>query len=395
MNLHRLLLAAFGALLLAFGVLTGCGGGVGTGGTGDGNAFVSGSVTGFGSVIVNDIRFDDSAAIVEDGDDARRVSADLRLGMTVEVDSGPIQAGASGPVAAASRIRFDSALLGPVQSVDVAGGAFTVLGQRVSVDETTVFDDGLAGRLLALRPGQVVEVYAAPDAALTRYRATRVELRATLPPVFRVRGLVTQVDAAAQLVRIGGEVYSYAGALNVPAVLAPGRFVRLALFTTPDLQGRWVVRSFGNLLRAIGELDDVRLKGLITAFAPGNPVFEVEGRPVDASAARLVDGSPGLGVRVEVEGAVRGGVLRARTVTIRSDEYERDRGFELRGPIESVNAGARTFVLRGLTIGTTRPDLRLEDGTLADLVPGRRVEVRARVDIGGGTLLQATRIKFE
>jgi hypothetical protein len=395
MNLRRRLLAAFGVLMLLMaGAMPGCGGGVGTGGTGDGHAFVSGSVTGFGSVFVNGIRFDDSSAVVEDGDDGRRGSGDLRLGMTVEVESGPIQAGAAGSSATATRIRFDSALLGPVQSIDPAGPAFTVLGQRVTVDDTTVFDDNLPFRLASLGVDQVVEVYAALDAAQLRYRATRVELRAGSAPAYRLRGPVVQVDAAVRLLRIGNEIYSYAGALNVPAGLAPGQFVRLTL--QPALvQGRFAVRSFGTLLRAIGEVDDGRLKGLITAFASSTS-FEVDGRPVDAGGAPAVAGL-GLGVRVEVEGPVRGGVLRARAVTIRTDADERERGFELRGNVESVNAVQRTFVLRGLNIGTGRSDLRYEPGGtgFADLAPGRRVEVRAVLSPGGGSPLDATRIKFD
>ena len=54
------------ALWLAL-LLTGCGGGVESGGTGATPAsFASGPITGFGSVIVNGVRFDDSKAVVTD-----------------------------------------------------------------------------------------------------------------------------------------------------------------------------------------------------------------------------------------------------------------------------------------------------------------------------------------
>jgi hypothetical protein len=389
-HLTRRLAAGLAAALLVLGLLHGCGGGVGTGGTGDGHAFVSGSITGFGSVIVNDVRFDDSGAQVEDGDDGRRERDELRLGMTVEIDSSAIQGGFGSASAAATRIRFDSALVGRVQSVDEAAGSFTVLGQRVTVDETTVFDGGL--RPATMRAGDLVEVYAVLDSAQQRYRATRVEpARSVL--AYRVRGPVAQFDPVLQRLRIGSEFYSTAGAANLPPNLAPGQFVRLTLRLVPDALGRFVVLSFGTPLRGIGDLDDVRVKGLVSAFG-SVATFEVDGRPVDASAARFVDGSPALGVRVEVEGAVRGGVLRARTVTVRSDQFERDRGFELRGPVESVDTGQRTFVLRGLTIGTARPDLRYENGSFADLAAGRRVEVRAQFSLLTFSF-EATRIEFE
>ena len=141
--------------LLATAVAAGCGGGVGTGGTGgNATAYASGPITGFGSVIVGGVRFDDVSAEVQDADGARRSRDELRLGMTVEVDSTAITSDASGSSATATRIRFESELVGPVGAVDLAAGSFTLLGQRVSVDTTTVFDERLASGLAGLSLGQ-------------------------------------------------------------------------------------------------------------------------------------------------------------------------------------------------------------------------------------------------
>ena len=154
-------------LLVAVSVASGCGGGVGTGGTGgNATAYASGPITGFGSVIVGDVRFDDVGAEVQDVDGGRRSRDDLRLGMTVEVESSAITTDASGSRATASRIRFESELVGLVGLLDVAGGAFTILGQRVAVDTTTVFDERLASGLAGLSVGQALEVYAVFDEGL-------------------------------------------------------------------------------------------------------------------------------------------------------------------------------------------------------------------------------------
>ena len=53
--------------------------------------------------------------------------------MTVEVDSDAIRSSTSGRSAVARRVRFASAIVGPVASVDAAAGRFTVLGQTVVV----------------------------------------------------------------------------------------------------------------------------------------------------------------------------------------------------------------------------------------------------------------------
>lgn len=384
MSLRRVLATVASLVLLL--AACGGGGGVGSGGTG---GYAAGTIAGFGSVIVNDIVFDDSAAGVRDGSDAVRARSDLRLGMTVEIDSDAIVAGA----ARASRIRFDSALVGPVGSVDVAADRFTVLGQVVTVDETTVFDDRLAGRLSRLTSGSRVEVYGLYDAALQRYRASRIELLVGEPPAYRVRGVASAVDRGARTLRIGSATFVFDRATGVPADLADGQFVRLSLPAAPPVAGRYEVTSFGTAVSGVAELDGVVVKGLVSRLTSAAS-FAVDGRPVDASAAQFEGGTPALGLRVEVEGAIRGGVLNARTVRLKSDEQERSRGFDLRGPIESVGTTVpRSFVLRGLTVGTARPDLRYDDGGAADLVAGRCVEVRALL-AATGAALEATRIKF-
>ena len=98
------------AALALMAAIAACGGGGGGGGgstvsgvnTGSTGSFTSGSISGFGSIIVNGVRFDDSAAAVkeEDGDDAR----ELKLGMMVAINSSVISAGST---ATASTITFE------------------------------------------------------------------------------------------------------------------------------------------------------------------------------------------------------------------------------------------------------------------------------------------------
>lgn len=384
-----LLAAAFAALF----TLASCGGGVGTGGTGgDATAYAAGTVTGFGSVFVGSVRFDDSSAAVEDADGGSRSRDDLRLGMTVEVDSSAISTDSSGNSSAtASRIHFESEIQGLVGLVNVNAGTFTVLGQTVLVDSTTVFDDRISGGLAGLSAGQGVEVYAVFDVAALRYRATRVE-PSSLGAGLRLRGPVRVLDTAAQTLTVGSNSYSYAGANNLPAGLAVGQFVRLRM--TLDT-GRWVVRSFGAAPRVVADGDSVKVEGLVSAFT-STSAFSVNGRAVDASTATLLPaGTTGLvvGARVEVEGVVRAGVFVASKVKVVSDSDLADRGFDLIGAITAVNVAQQTITLRGVTVSTARSDLRIDNGTLASLVVGQAVEVKGGLAADRRTL-EATRIKI-
>jgi hypothetical protein len=374
--------------------LTACGGGVGTGGTGsfgDAGGFTAGPITGFGSVIVNGVRYDDSAALVQDGDGTRRNRDELRLGMTVEIESGAVTAATA--TAAANSIRFDSELLGPVATVNAAGNTFTLLGQTVLTDAATVFDPAV-GSLGALRAGASVEVFAVYDAASQRYRATRVG-PVLSGAVAHLRGLLTQVDAVAQTLRIASSTYIFVGAAGTPSNLAVGQTVRLRLAPSTPVNGRFVVSAFGTALAALRDSDDARLKGLITTFTSSTN-FSVNGRRVDASAASFPNGSNGLrvGARVEAEGSLRDGVLLAQRVKFEEESGGSNQTFEVKGPITALDAAAKTIVVRNATISTARGDLRYENGTAANLVLNRLVEVRGKLS-ADGLRIEATQIKFE
>jgi hypothetical protein len=358
------------------------GGGVGEGGTG----YTSGPITGFGSVIVNDITFDDSSASVEDSDGAARLRTDLRLGMTVEIDSDGIKSAGS----RAGRVRFFSAITGPVEGV--AADGFVVLGQRVVLDTTTFFDAALARGLPDIAQGQIVDVYGLFDAGTQRFRATRVERRIIAPLRYSVRGLVTGLNDVT--LQIGSAFFAYRAAANVPSDLAVGSFVRLVLDTSPVAFGRWPVQRFLEAQRALADLEAVSLKGYITSFTSLSSL-RVDGRLVDAGTATVSGGPLALGQRVEVNGTPRAGVLVATSVAVRSDADESQRGFQLRGAIESLSGNpATSLVLRGITVGLTRSGLQFDGGTAADLVVGRQIEVRGVVTVGDGTRLDALVVKF-
>jgi len=148
-------------------------------------------------------------------------------------------------------------------------------------------------------------------------------------------------------------------------------------------------------VRTPADRSEAEVEGLVDAFVSPRQ-FSVNGVAVDASAATFPDGSDNLkpGVRVEVSGALRAGVLRATRVSIESDDEQRERGFELKGFISAVDPAARRFTLRGQVVSWARSDLRLDDGTLDDIRVGREVEVKAQLS-AERTGLEATRIKFE
>ncbi len=403
-RLARLLMVGLAATVVACGGGSDVGG-VGTGGTG---AFAIGSISGFGSVIVNGVRYDDSGADVFDDDGARSSSSALQLGMVVEVRGRLNDDRVS---ATASSFVYASELKGPVTAIDAAAGTLTVFRQVVRVTSTTVFADvpnGLSG----LATGNVVEVYALPDAGGALV-ATRIEREATTTAAFggeyRVRGPATALSGAAPTLRftVATVTVTTSAATRLDGTVRNGDYVSVRLDKVAAGDGSYAAvrvqvknRGFDD---NVGEAD---IEGFVSEFTSAGQTFKVNGYPVRlAASVQYKNGVPGdlvNGAWVEVEGTVSGGVLTAREVEFKREDDDSSGGgdgsdapFEFKGVARCVvcAATAGTFTIRGVTVrydGATRFD----DGVRADNLDGRDVEVKAVAETGAnGTSFLATRIE--
>lgn len=367
-------------LLASLAFLSGCGGGVDSGGTGTGDqsTLAIGPITGFGSVVVNGIRFDETLALITDDDGNARRRDELRLGVRVEVLASPVVLQGGVAEARASVLRLRSELVGPIESVDLSAGRLVVLGQRVDLAATTVVEGGVAG----LAAGQLVAVYATLDLATPRYVATRIEPVADAG-TFKLCGVVSALDLGAMTLDIGAARLSWAGVAPADPVtaLAPGRAVRVRLSTSPAL-GVWQAVSLQPDAQELADRDRAEIEGRISAFT-STASFAVDGIPVEAGLASFPEGSAGLGLgaKVEVEGRLQGGVLFARQVEVEDDDGD-DESFELHGPIEAVDVANQQFEVRGITVSWTGAT-RFDSSTAADLAVGRLVDVRGRLSADG------------
>jgi len=172
------------ALLVACGGGSQIAGGVGSGGSG----LAEGTVTGFGSVIVDGVRYDDSAASaqVEAADGSRQATA-LHLGQRVR-----LELDAAGKALA---IEVLPQLLGPVTATP-GDGWLQVAGQWVRVSADAVLADH--AQVADIAPGSELEVHGAWGFDAARgvvLEATLLRLRAgaALLPVL-VGGVVQAVD---------------------------------------------------------------------------------------------------------------------------------------------------------------------------------------------------------
>ena len=197
----------FLSLMAAFVIgLAACGGGTQVAGGGIGGTGISiGTISGFGSVIVNDVDFNtEKAEILVNGNligvGDSNVRRALALGMVVRVE-GRYLADGSGK---ADRIVFSTNVKGPVQSitpVDSVVKILSLMGQTVIVDDqtrfiNTAFNDIAENNVLAVSgwPNDRGEI-----------RATYVDKISDIAEPedeVMIKGIVSEVDIAQRLFRI-------------------------------------------------------------------------------------------------------------------------------------------------------------------------------------------------
>lgn len=352
-------------------------------------AWAAGPISGLGSIIVNGVRYDDSNARVEDDDGNMRGSADLKVGMVVELRSSRVDD--STQRASASQIRFGSEIVGPVEAKDAS--SITVLGQPIDISSTTVFDDSLSSGLAALSLGTVVEVHALLDTTTGRYAATRIEDKPAAT-IYRLRGVVSQLDTTAKTFKLGNALISYASATQMPSNLADGQRVRVTL-QTAQAGGAWVAISIRSGVQRVDDASDGRIHGTVTAFVSLSD-FQVNGVPVNASAAEVKPNAAAVqqGVFVRVRGRVVNGVLMASEVKVDGRHSDDSIGeVEIHGGVANLDTGALTFTVRDVKVDYSG-SIDWHDGSAANLANGKAVEVKG-VWSSDHSTLKATKIEFE
>jgi hypothetical protein len=357
----------------AAAILAACGGGGGTGTTAPpvasapppvllGSSVVSGTVTGFGSVIVDGVRIDDkSVAAGKERVDGTIVAAELKLGQHVEIEH-------DGNLVA-TKIRVSAKVEGTVSAVDIAGQTLTVLGQTIYINTdaalgpVTVFDSPYT-KLDDVKVADAVEIHGltkTDSAGKTSLQATRIEKK-TADVSDRVNGLVYDINAAAHTFKVGNLLIDYSTATMFPAgvVLARGSEVTVAIPVGTVEKGVAVKASAIKVKdrKAESEGKEVELGGAVSAFDTATKTLTVNGVQVDVSAVKfdqdgktLADLKPGA--YIVVKGVyVADNVLKAAKVVIRGVDQEKGKEIELHGTIVDFQSLAG-FKVRGVGIDAT------------------------------------------
>ena len=414
-----------GGLVLATAALLGaCGGGggdtagVGTGGTG---SFSVGTVTGFGSVFVNGVRYaDNGARLVDDDGTVKVLGTDdnpLRLGMVVEVNGSVDD---SGTVRTATQIAYGAEIKGPVTAVDVAAGTFAVFGITVRTNATTVYDN--FGGVATLATGNVVEVHGQPDSN-GRIVATYVEREATSVAAFvagdgeyRLRGAVAGLSGSspAYAFTLRGVAIRTDASTDFDGTPANGVSVSVRLNPAQRGDGSYLAER---LKVRTASYDDSsssaegEVEGYVSDFTSAASAFRVAGYAVRLGAGVAYEDGVAAdlknGIRVEAKGSIDNGVLVVTKLEFKSRDVDDDgddddvsggsQEFEFKGTAACVSCGATsgTFTVKGVTVGY-EAGTEFRDGLSGSTLDGKTVEVKSVGEVtSSGTTYRATRIKID
>ncbi|MGC9162886.1 MAG: DUF5666 domain-containing protein [Thiomonas sp.] len=385
------------ALAAMIALLASCGGGstvattggVGTGGTG----ISSGTVTGFGSLVLDGTPYSSASPVyytsTDQDEKTQTASTAVNLG-----DQLQIRLDAQGQP---SQVVIDPDLVGPVANLGANG--FTVNGVPVTVNANpaagpVTYYTGLSD-FSSLHNGMQVEVHGAygqTAGGLGFIQATRIAQLPSTNPVRRLTGVVSQLDAASGRFLLGQTpVQTSASTVIRPSgvALANGQLVNVWSNTPPAADGT-VLAGAVNIRTLLGVSGPVQVGGLVSQLAGAR--FQVAGVPVDAGATNLVSAVQAIanGEYVVVQGRSdpSTGVLIASSLRTYASHPAQ---VELRGTITGF-VDASNFLVRGVPVDASAAHVVFAGGAASTLRNGVYVDVIGQVGGNAGNVVSASQV---
>lgn len=317
-------------------------------GTGDRVELASayGTVSGFGSVYVNGVRFDTASADVEiAGEPADE--ADLAVGMVVEVvgEINGSDINGKGKTGTAQTVRADRVLRGVIESVDAVGSgrkALRILGQAVYVNEEATFVDTSFDEL-APELGVNISGFVTDNGLITATYIAKADIDISVDAL-EVEGYISTVDEVMESFTLKALTVLVAGAEfsgGTAQDLAAGQRVRVIGTLTEEAKTLNATRiEFSS--KTIENGRTASLEGVVRNLIAGER-FTLQGVTVDMRNARIEKGTSSditTGVQVVVFGPLLNGVLQAERIRIKPLNTQR-----FRGAVAEINSANKTFLL--------------------------------------------------
>ena len=331
----------------------------------------TGVITGFGSVYINGVKFEtDQAGITANGENDTEDA--LEVGMVVTING---SVGADGEGAEAASIDYQASAEGPVAEVNLAEKTITLLGQVYLVDDLTEFENITFD---SIQIGNWAEVSAIENSD-GKYIATRIELSDSSEGIQLV-GAISQLDTAAMMFNIDGQVIDYSNA-TVEGELLDG--VEVEVESESDLVDGVLVATEVEIEEAqdlAGQL--IGFEGEIEVFTSITD-FVVDDQAITTTTETTFKGGQSsdlaLGVDIAFRGTIVDGVLVATEIRIAQDTE-----IKIEGLVQSTDLDTNSIVILGNTIFTDEYTRFIDDSEdderrfrIDDILIGDKVSIKA------------------
>lgn len=370
--------------ILTMTLLCSCGGGSDSGSSAgidaSGSPIASqGTIDGFGSVIVNGIRFDSSkATILINGQSA--TEDDLRVGYQVKV-TGNLDANNLG---IADKIEYFPELIGEISEIDRDANQIQVLNRRVQINHRTLFASNITPNdIRGLALGNKVLVNGQLNAQQILI-ATRIEFSSDL---VQLGGVISNLDLANQRFNLQDTLVNYGGA-NLVNINQLSNNLRVSVRGSKDVNGNIQAQQIFNLKTEFeSKVKKAEIEGRVTRFISTTD-FDVNGVPCTSTTQTLYQNGTSTNLILGADVEVKGSVNTSGHITASSIEFEREDENHLEGQVTSINLTTTHNIATGsLTIGNitikTNSATRYEDKgdsnirrfNLASIAVGNYLEV--------------------
>ncbi len=332
--------------------------GGGTSGTG----ISQGTISGFGSLFTNGIKFDTrNVTITIDGIPA--MESDLRVGMVGTV-IGAIDV-TSSTTAIASTVDVSFNLVGRIDDIDLERNNLVVAGQPVVFNSLTVFQNGGPG---TLRVGDFVAVSGLSSAGSSTIAGYIKTVTSPASNSTVITGVINLLDRNAETFQVGAQLVNFAPATFIDmgkSDLAEDLPIRVV--GARNSSGVLEAKSVQNLAaKLIGKQNDIFiLEGIADIDTTTNNISVSNNNILVTPATKFVNGEE-KDILTNSRLSVRGRIIKPGTIEADQIEFAVSPNITIIGSVESVDPAANRVVVSGLTV-TVNNSTRMLDVSTAKI----------------------------
>ncbi len=310
-----------------------------------------GTIDGFGSVIVNGIRFDSSKALILVNGQAA-TEDDLRTGYQVTV-TGTLGENSSG---VAEKIEFYPELIGEITQIDEEKNQLLVSGRLVQINFRTLFGNNIESNDIdGLTIGDRVQIsgHQNTEQLLT---ATRIDIDSELTAnLIQLSGEISNLDESMHKFTLANTVINYAGAslINIYGNRLNNR-MRVTVKGTKSTLGEIQAQQIYDLNYDVdSDIQYLKIEGRITRFTSTTD-FEVNGIRCTANSQTEYEFAPATNLQqdayVEISGSKNSsGILVANRI-----QFDLEDENHVEGQVTSISINSGFIATGSLQIGDVR-----------------------------------------